>query len=88
MGKEKFRSHKNPISIYGTNIDRIVVSNKVPFGRKGFKYFIVCENIYEKVMHLSISLPQISSHRRDFDEAKYMPFLINDIELLEIYNKI
>ena len=32
--KQKFHSHKNPISIYHLNIDRIVVSNKVPFGKK------------------------------------------------------
>ena len=36
------------------NIDRIVVSNKVPFGRKGFKYFMGFENVYEKVMPLCI----------------------------------
>ena len=30
--KQKFHSHKNQISIYDVNIDRIVVSNKVPFG--------------------------------------------------------
>ena len=28
------------ISVYDANINRIVVSNKVPFGKKSFKYFI------------------------------------------------
>ena len=32
--KQKFHSHKNQISIYDVNIDRIVVSNKGPFGWK------------------------------------------------------
>ena len=35
--KQKFHQYKNPISIYNVNIDRIVVSNKVHFGKKGFK---------------------------------------------------
>ena len=38
--KQKFHTHKNLISIYEVNIDRILVSNKVLFGKKGFKYFL------------------------------------------------
>ena len=30
----------------------------------------------------------MSGYRRDFDETKYMSFLIKDDELLEKYNKI
>ena len=32
--KHKFDQHKNPISIYNTNVDIIVVSNKVPLIKK------------------------------------------------------
>ena len=32
--------HKRPISIKSININKIVVYNKVSFGKKGFKYFI------------------------------------------------
>ena len=35
--KQKFHQHKRPISIKNVDIDKIVVSNKVPFGKKGFK---------------------------------------------------
>ena len=38
--KHKFLQHKSPISIKNIDIDKIVVSNKVSFGKKGFKYFI------------------------------------------------
>ena len=38
--KQQFRQHKRPISIKNAGIDKIVVSNKVPFCKKGFKYFI------------------------------------------------
>ena len=38
--KQKFHQHKAPISITNIYINKIVVSNKVSFGRKTFKYFI------------------------------------------------
>ena len=40
MQKQKFHLHKRPISIKNVDIEKIVVSNKVRFGKKGFKYFI------------------------------------------------
>ena len=40
MQKQKFHQHKRPISIKNVDIENIVVSNKVRFGKKGFKYFI------------------------------------------------
>ena len=30
----------------------------------------------------------MSAYRKDFDETKYIPFLIKDDELLDKYNKI
>ena len=38
--KQKFHQHKRPISIKNLDINKIVVSNKVSLGKKGFKYFI------------------------------------------------
>ena len=38
--KQNFHQHKEPIFIKNININKIVVSNKVSFGKKGFKYFI------------------------------------------------
>ena len=38
--KQKFCQHKRSISIKNIDINKIVVSNKVSFGKKGFKYFI------------------------------------------------
>ena len=36
----KFHQHKSPISINTIDVNKIVVSNKFPFGKQGFKYFI------------------------------------------------
>ena len=38
--KENFQQYKGPISIKEINIKKIVVSDKVSFGKKRFKYFI------------------------------------------------
>ena len=46
--KQKFRQYKRPISIKNADIDKIVVSNKVPFGKKRFKGFI-CYKDAEKL---------------------------------------
>ena len=40
MEKQIFHQHKRPISIKDININKIVISNKVSFGKKGFNYFI------------------------------------------------
>ena len=39
---EKYKCHqrKIPISIGAVDFNKIIVSNKVAFGKKGFKYFI------------------------------------------------
>ena len=42
--KYKFHQHKSPISIDNMDINKIVVSNKVFFHKKDFKYFIGYNN--------------------------------------------
>ena len=37
--KHKFHQYKRPISIKNLDINKIVVSNKVFFSKKDFKYF-------------------------------------------------
>ena len=64
-----------------------MASNKFSFGKNVFKYFIGYKDV-KKVRPLCILLPKISQYRRDFDETKYMPFLIKENALSEKYNKI
>ena len=66
------------------NINKIVVSHEVSFGRKDFKYFIGCNNA-KKARPLYICLPKMSAYKRDFDETKHMNFWIKDDELLGKY---
>ena len=79
--KQKFHQHKNNFSMKNIDINKIVVSNKVSFGKKGFKYFISYKDA--NIRPLCTFFPKPSAYRRDFDETKYMSFLMKDDELLE-----
>ena len=85
--KQIFRQHQEPISIKNININKIVVSNKVSFGKKGFKCFIGCKD-YKTIRPVCIFSTRMSTYRKDFDETKYISFLIKDDQLLEKYNEI
>ena len=62
--KHKFQQYKWFISIKNIDINKIVASNKVFFGKKGFKYFIGYKNA-KKVRPLCIFLPKMSAYKRD-----------------------
>ena len=58
-------------------INKILVSNEVSFGKKGFKYFIGYEDA-KKIRPVYIFLIKVSAYRRYFDETKYVSFFIKD----------
>ena len=58
--KQKFHQNKRPTSIKNIVINKIAVSNKASFGKKGFKYFIVYKDA-RKYRHLCIFLPKMSA---------------------------
>ena len=70
--KQKFNLHKRLIAIGNIDINKIVVSNKVSFGKKGFKYFIGYKDA--KIRPLCIFSQKMSTYGRDFDETKYVFF--------------
>ena len=78
--KQKFHQHKGPISIKNVDTSKIVVSNKVYFGIKGFKCFIGYKDDKRNQILMHI-FQRMSAYRKDFDETKYISFLIKDDEL-------
>ena len=72
--KHKFHQYKSVIWINKKDICKIVLLNRVPFGKKDFKYFIGYEED-KKVRFLSIMLSKMSPYRRYFDETDYMSLL-------------
>ena len=55
--KQTFHQNKGPNSIKAIDINKMVVSNRVPFGKTGFKCF--ADN---KLAHLCIFLPKMSTY--------------------------
>ena len=87
LKKKFFHQYNNPVLINDADISRIIVSNSVPFGRKGFKYFIGYHDD-KKIRPSCIMLPKIIAYRGDFDRTKCINFLIKNDEMLEKYDEI
>ena len=71
----KFDCLKCPISINDLDTNKIVVSNKFPFGKQDFKYFIGYKG-NKKINPLCIFFPEMSIYRRSFYKTKCTYFMI------------
>ena len=86
--KQKFRHYKNPVFLQDADLDKILISIKISFGEKNYKYFLGYLDDYE-IKPLLIMLPKTKVYVKSYDgEAKWMYFLTEDDELLEKYNDI
>ena len=84
MKKKKIYRHKIPVPLRDVDIEKVLVSNKIPFGEKNYKYFIGYLYNDDKVKPLNIMLPKTSAYVKSYDgQTKWMYFLIEDDELLE-----
>ena len=61
------------------------MSNRIPFAKRDFKYFI--GYIDGKKVRKLVNASKMSAYRRDFDKTKYISFLIKNDELLKQYNE-
>ena len=85
--KNKFYRHKSPLPLRDTDIEKVLVSNKISFGVKNYKHFI--GYLHHKVTCLHIMLPKTRAYVKSYDgQTKWMYFLIVDDDLLEKYNTI
>ena len=87
--KNKFYRNKTPIFLSDVNIEKALVSHKISFGEKNYKYFIGYLYNDHKVKPFHIMLPKTSAHVKSRDgQTKWMYFLIEGNDLLEKYNTI
>ena len=80
----EFNQYKSPILINDVDINKIVVSNKFPFGKQDFKYFTGYKDNKE-IRPLGIFFPEMSMHERYSDETKCMYFIIKDEKNFDEY---
>ena len=70
-------------------IKKALVSNKISFEEKDYKYFIGYLYNDNKVKPIHIMLPKTSAYIKSYDEqTKWIYFLIDDGNLLRKYNTI
>ena len=87
--KNKFYRTKIPVHLRDVDIEKILVSKKISFGEKNYKYFIGYLYRGHKVKPLHIMLLKANAYVKSYDgQTKWMYFLIKDNGLLEKYNTI
>ena len=87
--KNKFYRHKSPIYLGDVDTEKVLVSKKISFGEKYYKYLSGCLYNGNKVKPLNIMLPKTSANVKSYDgQTKLMYFMIEDDDLLEKYNTI
>ena len=78
----EFQQYKSPISINDIDINEIVVSNKFPFGKQDFKYFIGYKDNKE-IRSLCIFVLGMIIYERYSNKTKCMYFMIKDEKCLD-----
>ena len=87
--KNNFYSHESPVSLRNVDNENVLVSNKILFSEKNYKYFIGYLYNDNRVKPLHIILPKTSAYVKSYDEhTKWVHFLIEHDDLLEKYNII
>ena len=88
---EKNKFHRNKILLFlkDVDIEKVLVSNKISFDEKNYKYFIGYLYNDDKVKSLQIMLPKTSAYVRNYDgQTKWMYVLIEDDDVLQKYDTI
>ena len=81
--KKNYRN-KTPIFLKDADIEKVLVSNKISFGEKNYKYLIGYLYNDSKVKPLHIMLPKTSAYVKSYDgQIKDLYFLIEGDILLE-----
>ena len=83
INKNNFYKNRKLFNIYDNEADKILISKKEPYGKKGsFKYFLGY-NDDDAIRPLCIKLSQMIAYVKHFDSNKTMSFKVNDDRLLK-----
>ena len=86
--KSEFYKNKKTNSIDDIDVNKILVSQKKPYGTKNsFKYFIGYNDI-DVIRPLCVRLPQMTGYDRRFNGNATISFKASNKQLLKNYNKI
>ena len=87
--ENKFYRNKIPVHLRDVDIEKVLVSNKISFDEKNYKYFIGYLYNDHKVKPLHIILPKTSAYVKSYDgQTKWMYFLIENEDFSKKYNTL
>ena len=75
--RQTFYQHKEPISIKNLYINKLVVSYKVPFGKKDWNIVLASKILKRLDLYIYIFLPKMSASKKGFDKPKYVFFFFD-----------
>ena len=86
--KSSFYKNKKLFSLNDIDVNKILVSNKEPYGTKNSLKCFIAYNDGDAIRPLCILLPQMIGYVKHFDSNKTMSFKTSDNKLLKKYKKI
>ena len=88
VNKIAFYKNKKPYDVYDINTEKILVSRKESYGKKGSIKYFVGYNDEDVIRPLCVKFPQMVGYVKNFDGNKMMSFRVNNKKMLKKYNKI
>ena len=88
VNKKDFYKNKKPYDFYDIDTEKILVSKKEPYGKKGSIKYFVGYNDEDVIRPLCVKFPQVVGYVKNFDGNKMMSFRVNDKKMLKKYNEI
>ena len=76
--KYTFYKNKKINKIDDTDVNKILVSKKEPYGTKNSSKYFVGYNDNDIIRPLYVRLPEMTGHARKFDENATVPFKVNN----------
>ena len=86
--KTEFYKSRKAFQIDDTDVNKILVSKKEPYGTKNALKYFIRYNDNDVIRPLCLRLPQMTDYARKFSENMTMSFKANNKQLLKNYNKI
>ena len=89
VNKTTFYKNKKLNDVYDIDTEKILVSKKESYGKKGsLKYFVGYNDEDDIITPFCVKYPQKIGYIKSFDGNKTMSFKVNEKKLLKKYNKI
>ena len=78
VNKKAFYKNKKPYDVYDIDAEKILVSKKESYGKKGSIKYFVGYNDEDVMRPLCVKFPQMVGYVKNFDGNKMKSFRVND----------